>query len=574
MLKRETSDVQGAQRSQVVAGRRELERGDWRCAVASFEAAAAEEETAEAVEGLAEAAWWLGDVPGALRARERSYHLYRRCADPAAARLAMLLAVDHFSLRAEQAVAAGWFQRARHLIETLPAAPEHGWLAAWEAHVALEGQRGDVARSDSATALAVGRTLGVLDLEMLAIAQQGLLRVREGDPAGMDLLDEASAAATSGELSDRRVAATTHSYLIDACVAVGDFERVAQWHRTLVRGTDRGACRAILSRCRVDHVPVLLWRGEWAEAEEHLEPLLRQADQQPAPAGRAAVNLAFIRRRQGRRGEAAALLERASATSPRLVQASVTLARAELALDECDVEAARDAAERLVRTVDGAGPWQRARAHEILVRAQLSLGEAEAARGSLAQLRKLAEMAGTDAIRSYASMADGLVAAANGELSAARQSLEDAVQRFTDSGAPFETARTRLELAGTLAALGRPQSASSEAAEALTILAPLGAADAERAQALLERVQHHPGYRNAGPSADVAALSPRELEVLGLLADGRSNREMAQELFLSIRTVERHVSTIYRSLGVSGKTARTAAVIAAVKAGLSAAPRP
>jgi DNA-binding CsgD family transcriptional regulator len=406
---------------------------------------------------------------------------------------------------------------------------------------------------------------------MLALAQEGLIAVWEGEvAAGMPRLDEVSAAATSGEVADRRIVATTYCYLIDACVAVGDFERVAQWNHAMARDADHWACPVMFTRCRVDYVPVLLWRGEWAQAEDHLRGVLEQAESQPAPGGRAAATLAELRRRQGRREEAAALLGQAEASARRLVQASATLTRAELALDEWDAATALSTAERLLRTLKGGGPWQRVRALEVVVRAQISLGEAEAARAGLEELCQLATATGTDAVRAYCLVAEGLVAAADGEVEAAAQCLEDAAELFADSGAAYEPARTRLERASALAALGRPERAAAEAASALDALARLGAADAERAQALLERLSGRE-RPEAGPPGD-ATLSPRELEVLRLLAAGRSNREIARELFLSVRTVERHVSTIYRSLGVSGKAGRAAAVAAAVNTGVLAPP--
>lgn len=94
-----------------------------------FEAAAREAATAEALEGLSWAAWWLNDPEATFAARERAYTLYRAAEDRrGAARMATWLGTDHVDFRGELAVAQGWLARARRLLEGLEPGPEHGWL--------------------------------------------------------------------------------------------------------------------------------------------------------------------------------------------------------------------------------------------------------------------------------------------------------------------------------------------------------------------------------------------------------------------------------------------------------------
>jgi DNA-binding NarL/FixJ family response regulator len=132
-----------------------------------------------------------------------------------------------------------------------------------------------------------------------------------------------------------------------------------------------------------------------------------------------------------------------------------------------------------------------------------------------------------------------VVAAAEGRLEDARRLLEDAADLFGTSGGRYEAARARQELGAVLAALGQEQAAAHELRTAGSELSALGAA--------------------AASASDGAGLSPRELEVLRLIARGRSNQEIAAELFLSTRTVERHASNIYDKIGAAGKSARAAA---------------
>jgi DNA-binding CsgD family transcriptional regulator len=165
--------------------------------------------------------------------------------------------------------------------------------------------------------------------------------------------------------------------------------------------------------------------------------------------------------------------------------------------------------------------------------------------------------------------AEGLVAAAAGNHEMARHRFEDAVDLFERSGAPFTVAQVRLELSRVLRELGRSATAEREARAALESLQHLGAArEAERAAVLLRGLEG-PVQGQAAMTPDPAGLTAREREVLNLIALGKSNQEIAAALFLSVRTVERHISTIYAKIGVSGKVARATATVYALSHGLT-----
>ena len=111
----------------LVAGREALSRGEWDEARAQFEHAVEQDGTAEAVEALAMAAWWLDDARVTIESREQAYRLYRERGDGAsAARMAIWLAWDAMAFRGEPAVAGGWLQRAHSLLDGIEPAPEHG----------------------------------------------------------------------------------------------------------------------------------------------------------------------------------------------------------------------------------------------------------------------------------------------------------------------------------------------------------------------------------------------------------------------------------------------------------------
>jgi ATP/maltotriose-dependent transcriptional regulator MalT len=276
----------------------------------------------------------------------------------------------------------------------------------------------------------------------------------------------------------------------------------------------------------------------------------------PGQISEALVRLAELRRQQGRLEDAVELLDRAEP------HPLVALGRAAVALDQGDAVSAREAAERFLRGLGEPRRIDGASGLELRARAHVELGELKLARETLDELRSIADRVGTDSLRASASVTSGLLAAANGELEQARTELEDAIERFARSGAPFEAARARLELAEVLSRLGRPKPASREARLALEAFQALGASlERKRAAAQLQRV----GVDAAGQSAVGGGLSPREREVLRLVADGLTNQEIAARLVLSEHTVHRHLANMFAKLGVSS---RAAAVARAAERGL------
>ena len=174
------------------------------------------------------------------------------------------------------------------------------------------------------------------------------------------------------------------------------------------------------------------------------------------------------------------------------------------------------------------------------------------ASAALAELREVERLVGSRPLRAFADVAEGKLAAARGDHERARTLLEDGIDRFERSGAPFEAARARVELATSLLALGRAEDAGREASAAAARLHGLGAsAEAARARAVVEAL----GPRGGRPTAGV---TPRERDVLALLAEGLTNREIAERLVVSEHTVHRHVANILRKLGLPSRTAAAA----------------
>ncbi len=170
-----------------------LATGAWQDAYAAFTAANEQDHSAEAMEGLGFAAWWLNRVSTALGARIVAYRLYLERHDRrGAARVAVWLSMDYFTIRGEGAIANGCVQRAYRLLDGLEPGPEHALVASWDAHMAMMIEHDTVrAKRLYSEGAALARSLGAVDLEMLARAGEGFARVCEGEVvAGMRLLDE------------------------------------------------------------------------------------------------------------------------------------------------------------------------------------------------------------------------------------------------------------------------------------------------------------------------------------------------------------------------------------------------
>jgi DNA-binding CsgD family transcriptional regulator len=529
----------------LAAGKAALERGDWARARAEFDRALAECESPEALEGLGRACFLLDELDASMQAWERAY---RRCRERGEVRAAARLACALGRLaaqRGEQAVYNGWMERARRLLSDLPECPEHALLAV------QEGQFAFLRYNDPATALAhaasgrgVAQRLGLVDLEMLALAIEGASLVACGELArGMGQLDEATAAALGGEMRQLDLIGLTCCFMIFACERVRDFDRAGQWCTRMKEYCEREGLRSVTAVCRTHYATVLTERGEWREAEAELVMAGELLAQRPVLQAEAVARLGELRRLQGRLDEAGALFDRVG-FHPR-----AQLGQAALALDRGEPEAAVGWAERFLRQVPESDRTQRAHGFELLAHSRAALDDVAGARAAVSELAGVAEAVGSEPLRAALAFASGVVEERGGQHEPARALLEDAADQYARCSMPFAAACARVALAAVLRSLGHSKAAAREERQAAHTLEWLGAARAVVA-------------RTRGQSGE---LSARELEVLGLVAEGLSDREIAQRLVLSPHTVHRHVSNILAKLGESS---RTAAVTRATRQGL------
>jgi DNA-binding CsgD family transcriptional regulator len=535
----------------LTAGLEALKRGAWQEARTAFNASLEATESPQALEHLGLASWWLDDTEQTFRSRERAYALYRDQGDAkGAARVALWLVWDHLAIRGDSAVAAGWLERARRLLAGHESSAEFGWLLLREGEVALfRGHDPVTARTSGMRAAELGRQTGDRGIEFTGLALEGLARVSAGDvAAGMRCLDEATAAATGGEVKELHTVGVVCCWQIFACERVRDFDRAAQWCARVQEFTRRWRFRPLSAICRVQYAGVLIWRGAWAEAETELAEAVRDFEQSRPPLiGQAFARLGELRLRQGRWDDAGKLFEQAgSQPIARLGQVALALERGDAAGAAADVD------RYLVQTGTGE-PTLRAGALELAVRAHAALKEWTAAEQARDELQRIAQALGTLPLALSVAAAEGDLQRSHGDAVGAARHFEEAAVLAERTGAPLEMARARLELSRTLAAQGQRAGAEREARRALETFQTLGAArDTTRATDLLTRLAESPG------SSAKPKLTARQLEILRLVAEGLSNPEIAVRLRLSDHTVKRHVANLLTRLGLPSRAAAVA----------------
>jgi ATP/maltotriose-dependent transcriptional regulator MalT len=517
------------------------ERRDWVLALDRLRGAGdlAPEDTM----ALATSAYLLGDVDEAVRALQGGYQDRIRNGDSlGAARFASWLGLL-LNVRGESAVGGGWVARAQRLLESeTEDVVERGYLLAHEFFQHLG--RGDFARAAETAARVVetGRRFNEHDLIAQGLMMQGRIMIYAGRvPEGLALLDEAMIGLAAGEVSPI-IAGMAYCSLIEACQELSDFSRAASWTSALTRWCDtQPGLVPYTGQCALHRGQIMRLRGAYDEALTEFAQAHRRYVKEGtvAPAGMALTEQGDVLRIRGKLDEAEAAYRQAAELGhePQPGLALSWLARGRTA-------AAITAIHRLLAEAHDPvhRSWMLPAAVEVLVSARL-LDEARRHSDELTGIASAFGNSGLQAMAAYAAASVEL-ASENPEdtLSHARESC----RLWSGVGAPYETARARVLVARALRELGDEDSATTEFAAARRAFAEVGAAPAAtEVDRLLGRVRP-------------AGLTERELEVLKLVAEGRSNPDIAQVLVLSHKTVERHLSNIFTKLNVPSRTAAAA----------------
>ena len=498
------------------------------------------------LELLGEAAQLTGRHDEAVSALERAFELRRAAGDLTAAATGAFWLYSEFLYAGELARAGGWMARLGDLAETLGAA-RPGWLSITEARRSIVEGRYDDARAALTGALAQGREHGEIDLETFAILLTGRSMVMAGRiREGLARLEAAMLHVTGGQTSPRM---TSMLY----CAAIGiceeeacELARAQEWARSLERWmaslpTSYGG--ALLDNCRVYRAALMRRRGQLGEAAAELELAASNLTDGNGVlvAGHACYELGEVHRLLGQ-DEAAELAYRRATALGRIAQPGLAMLR----LRQGDVETALHGLRRAVAEATGAP--ERARLLPSLVTVALAADELAEADRALAELDRLALALRSSALDAEAARARGEVELAAGRPEAALPLLRRSSDAWRGLSAPYETARTGVLIARACRALGDEEGARLELVSTRELFTELAAAPD------LRQVESIEAPAGAAPGG----LSEREIEVLRLVAAGMTNRAIAAKLYISERTVHRHVSNIFGRIGVNSRAAAAA----------------
>jgi DNA-binding CsgD family transcriptional regulator len=534
-----------ATQSQLENGRRAYQRSAWREAHAALSAVQAGLEPADHW-SLALSSYMLGREPDFLRAAQQAQQGYLDAGRPGdAARCAFWIGF-HLANRGEVAQASGWFGRAARILEDVPEhAPERGYVLIPTAFRQIA--TGDVESASRTADLAVSLAKGARDPDLLAIALhlRGRALIRLGRTAeGLALLDEAMVCLAAGEVSPQATG-LIYCSVIGACREVWALGRAQEWTAALAQWCDSQPDMVPYGgECRVYRAEILQLHGDWPSAFDEIKRAVEHfsGGWQPRVAAFAHYQQGELHRLRGEL-ELAEDAYRAASRLGREPQPGLALLR----LTQGDKDAASAAVRRaLAETSDPLGRVRLLPAHvEIMV----EIGDLEEARRARAELSEIASGLGAAVLETTAAQAEGAVELAAGNAHRALAPLRRASREWQALGAPYEAARARVLIALACRKLGDEDGARLELEAARAEFERLGAvSDAARVDAL-----------GRPPSAgDAHGLTAREREVLTLIATGRTNRAIATQLFISEKTVARHVANIFAKLGLTSRAAATA----------------
>jgi DNA-binding NarL/FixJ family response regulator len=498
------------------------------------------------LERLAAAAFLAGREADSVRGWERAHRACMRDGPPpGAARAAWWIAFVLLH-RGEPARAGGWLARAGRVLDAAAVdCVERGYLL-YPAGLQYVGA-GDLpaALELFEQAEAVGTRFGDTDLVTLALHALGRIRIMLGEvDRGIALLDEAMVAVVADEVSPI-LAGDIYCSVIEACHEIFDLRRASEWTQAL-----DDWCRPqpdlvpYRGQCLVHRSELLQLHGAWGEAMTEAERARRRLSDPPGqPAlGMAHYQQAELHRIRGAFTEA----EEAYGLAVRHGHPAHP-GLALLRLFQGRHEAAEAAIRHVVVEVEDR--VRRPRLLASFVEIVLASGDVRAAREAADELAALAAALNAPALAAMAAHASGAVQLAEGQLTEATSTLRRGWALWWDLEAPYEAARIRVLLALAFRAAGDLDTAELELEEARRVFRELGAGpDLARATELA---------RTTTP-ADRAGLTAREFEVLKLVSKGRTNRQIAERLMISEKTVARHLSNLFTKLQVSSRSAATA----------------
>ena len=530
----------------LASGRKHFERREWADA---FEALALAERRgslgADDLLLLAASAYLIGREEEYLRTLERSHQLLLDAGENVrAARFAFWIGLC-LLLRGTAGPATGWFGRARRLLaRDGSACAEHGYLLLPRAERELASLEAQAAYRSAAEAVEIGERFSDRDLIACARHIQGRALLLQGElEQGLSLLDETMVAVVAGELSPI-MTGLVYCSVIDSCMKVYALTRAREWTFELARWCEaQPQLVAFAGTCRVHRAEIMELHGAWPDATREAQCACSgsspHVDLQP-PA------VAFYRRGElfRLRGELISADESYSEASRRGYDPQPGLALLRLA------QGRKHAAATAIRRAMNATTDRFARAKLLpaCIDIMVDTGDIDEARSDCRELEAIADNFGAGALKAMAAYARASVLLADADPAAALSPLREACEFWRQAEAPYLLARTRALMGSACRTLGDEDGARLELDAARAVFQELGAAP---------DLAHLTSCAISVSTDQSHGLTKRELQVLRLVAAGKTNKEIATELFVSQRTVDRHVSNLFGKLDVSTRAAAT-----------------
>ena len=508
----------------------------WQRAYDAFAAAETEAPLeAEDYDRFAVTAHLLARMPDYFAIRERAYTSLLERGEPLAAAEAALWLGTQKLVQGDVAEGGGWIARAARIVaDDGTDSRAAAFLNVSSAFEAAAG--GDLERAARITEECVraARRLGSEQYAALSIHQQGLFLLAAGHTdEGLACLDEAMLGVASGACS-AMVEGIIYCGVIEGCWSIYEVTRAQQWTAAMSQWvTAQPDLANFTGECKVRRAELKQFNGRWPEAIDELGAV-GLADPDPWASGRAASVRGNLDRLLGRFDSAEENFTLASklGEDPQPGLALLRLARG-------SVQAAAAMVRRSLAETRQTG--KRIQVLSAATEILLATGETDAAAATAAELRDLATASRSPVVVAVGQYALASVCLSRGAPADALPLLREALGTWVRARAPYEEARTRVLLAEACRALGDRESADREV---------------DTARAIFQDLEAMPDLARLTGSDEL--LSPRELEVLRLLATGATNKAIAEKLVLSERTVDRHVSNIFGKLGVSSRAAATA----------------
>lgn len=518
----------------VIQARDAYRRGDWSTSYTAFSRAGAVGPLAlDDLDAMATAAWRLGHGKEAVRIAEMVFSRLARTDPNAAAMKAVELGLA-WLMRGDLNIGQGWMNRARRLLADAPETPAHGYFTYLESLLAVLTEDIDLATERAAVLRDLAARVDVPALTSLSLVAQAMSAIfvgRTADAYGM--LDEAILPLLADQVSVEW-AGEIYCAVLHHCHRIADLPRMRAWTRSMEMWCDGIGTITYGAICSVHRLQIEAGSEDYRQLEDRLDAASRALEEVNAFAGgEGFYQLGEVRRLRGDvEGAFAAFAKaRTFGIEPQPGEALLRCSQGDSEAAWAELRIALAAADRLsrMRLLRGA------------VEIALARGDLDEAEQHCTDLAAGAATFGTPGFKAWAAHARGALLVRRGRHADALEVLSTALREYRVQQSRYETAEVYDWMALAHRGMGAEDAARADEATAASIYRQLGV---------------EPAHICGAPSP--GGLTKREVEILRSVAVGATNRQVAEEFFISEKTVARHLANIYGKLGVSSRTAAAA----------------